>query len=477
MHTSRYAFFFLSMIVASGALAGCGSEVEEPQPLGAPGEALWARRFGRASTSEPAGLAVDAAGNVVVAGRYYGDEDFGGGSLPSPANNYQTFVAKYDTNGKHVYSRSFGDFMADGATDVALLPDGSAIVVGAFGGSIDFDTGALANAGFGDVFVAKLGPGGETAWAKRFGGGGDEIPAAVAVLPDGGVVITGNARGDYDIAGVGPVPEQANDVIFALRLDSGGDPVWARVFPGTYPAAMDVAARSDGGAVVVGRFYQDLTVSASKTLKTYEYSTDAFVLALDGKGEHLWSHAYGGEDYYTDEAASVAVDPAGGVLVTGTVSGGRDFGGGLLQGQGEPYEGTTFLVELDAAGAHVHSRLFGGTGDDRADAVAIDAAGDVILAGGMFGAFELGGEVKASVGGEDAFVAKVRRGGEPVFLETWASEESQTGATNGVHAYRVATDGARAVYVLGAGMGTVDFGVGVAPGSGFYDQFLLKLAP
>jgi hypothetical protein len=463
------------MLVGSVALVGCGTDVEE-QPDLAPGQTTWARRFGRASENEPAGLAVDAAGNVVVAGRYYGAVDFGGGPMPSPSNNYQAFVAKYDANGEHVYSRSFGDFWAEKATDVALFADGSAIVVGSFTGNIDFGAGALESAGLDDAFVAKLGPDGEAVWAKRFGGLGFEEPSAVAVTPDGGIVVMGKARGQFDIGGVGPAPAQPDTAIFTLRLDPGGEPLWTRLFVGSYPEGSDVAARADGGAVVVGNFTDWLEVSTTETLTSQMLSNDAFVVALDGKGELVWSHAYG-TNLSGDAAGGVTIDAAGHVLVTGSVTLSADLGGGPLAGEGEPWENNTFLLELDEKGAHVQSRLFGRAGSDSGAAVAVDAAGDVIIAGAMTGTVALGSQVTSSRGGIDAFVAKMRRGGDAVFLESWGNVEGYNDYNNGQYAYDVATDGARNVYVLGSAFGPIDFGVGVMPGTGFFDTFLVKLAP
>lgn len=478
LHTSRYAFFFSSMIAASVALVGCGSEVEEQPSEYEPGQTIWARRFGRASESEPMGLAVDASGNVVVAGRYYGDVDFGGGPLPSPGNNFQVFVAKYAPNGGHVYSRSFGDFWAEKATDVALLPDGSAIVVGSFAGFIDFGAGALESAGLEDAFVVKLGPDGETVWAKRFGGLGAEEPRALAVTPDGGLVVLGKARGQFDVGGVGPAPgaTDSDTAIFTLRLDPAGAPLWARTFVGFYPEAFDIAARADGGAVLVGYFNGSLTLSPTETLQGSMQSSDAFVVALDGEGALAWRHAYG-TDIGGDAAVGVTIDPAGQVLVTGDVTPGADLGGGPIGGTGEPYEGNTFLLELDEKGGHVQDHLLGRVGQDSGGAVAVDAAGDVLLAGTMLGSIGLGSEVQSSRGGADAFVAKMRRGGSGVFLESWGNVEGYDSYLNGQYAYQIAADGAGNAYVLGSAIGAVDFGVGAMPGTGYYDAFLLKLAP
>ena len=92
MFLSR-AFFLGSFVVFLG---GCGSDVTDPLELE---PSTWVRRAGRASDSESVGLAAFADGGVVMAGRYYGEVDFGGGTLPSPNDNFQAFVVKYYVQG------------------------------------------------------------------------------------------------------------------------------------------------------------------------------------------------------------------------------------------------------------------------------------------------------------------------------------------------------------------------------------------
>jgi hypothetical protein len=47
------------------------------------GAHLWSERFGGPSSDEAYGVAVDAAGNVALAGYFFGSVDFGGGDLIS----------------------------------------------------------------------------------------------------------------------------------------------------------------------------------------------------------------------------------------------------------------------------------------------------------------------------------------------------------------------------------------------------------
>lgn len=83
--------------------------------------------------------------------------NFGGGVLASLGGK-DIFVVKLDAGGNHRWSKRFGDASDQAASAVAVGPDGSAVVVGAFAGSVDFGGGALMSAGGTDIFVAKFAP-------------------------------------------------------------------------------------------------------------------------------------------------------------------------------------------------------------------------------------------------------------------------------------------------------------------------------
>jgi hypothetical protein len=152
--------------------------------------------LGCASAQE---VEVSAAGDVVLAGICIGELDLGDRSASCDGRKH-LFVARLDDAGDTIWWRTFGG--AGGVGGLAL--DGAEIAVaGYFEGTIDFGAGELV-AGHLDVYMAKLSSDGDHIWSRRFGAEGGRHSTsldALAVAPNGDLVITGLLRAPVDFGG------------------------------------------------------------------------------------------------------------------------------------------------------------------------------------------------------------------------------------------------------------------------------------
>ncbi|MDI1448636.1 hypothetical protein [Polyangium sp. 6x1] len=456
----------LGIVGLSAFFVGCGEEVAAETAPGAP---FWARRFGRDNYAAPVGLAGVASGGVIVAGRHYGDIDLGGGPLPSPSNNHQAYVARYDGEGNHVYSRSLGAEFSEEANDVAALPDGSALVAGTFRWSLNLDGISLPWGGGDDAFVAKLDPAGKVVWARTFGGAGNQRGRTIAAMPDGGAVVTGSTWGEVDL-GIGE-PQAGSNGDFLVRLAPDGTPMWSRTFRSDYGYVFtyDLAVR-DGVIAVVGEFNKALEVGLDFDLVAFGQH-DGFLVTYDFEGKPSWSRNVGGAGY-SDTTTGAAFTDDGGLVLTGSVEGNVDLGGGLLSVSDE-YDTNTYLLELDAKGNHRRSALYGGNDFDTGQGITMASDGSVILTGDMRGHMSFGEVALASHEDElwgDAFVAQLDAYRNPVFVRRIGGTDFQSGQ-------QAVVDGQGRVYVAGTAMGVVDFGLGPTPSTGYYETFVVALAP
>src|SRR5439155_22885770 len=135
----------------------------------ASGEARWTKGFAGTAAVGAMSVAVAASGNVAVVGHFSGTLDLGGDSLASDGFEDDVFVALFTPGGEHVWSRRIGDAGADDGYAIAVDAGGDVVIAGKFQQNVDFGGGAsLTSAGANDAFVARLAStDGATRWAKR----------------------------------------------------------------------------------------------------------------------------------------------------------------------------------------------------------------------------------------------------------------------------------------------------------------------
>jgi len=123
------------------------------------GNEAWARGFvGPGGWARATGIALDAGGNVDVAGTFSGKVDFDPG--PSTMNltsggSTDAFVAGLDTAGNFVYALQAGQANANSAEGVAANASGSVAIAGSYSGTIAFGATTLPSAGPASIFVAR----------------------------------------------------------------------------------------------------------------------------------------------------------------------------------------------------------------------------------------------------------------------------------------------------------------------------------
>ena len=118
------------------------------------------------------------------------------------------YVAKFDTNGGHVWSHSFGGKDKDWGNSIATDAHGNAYVTGWFWYEVDFGGTKVKSKGKEDIFLLKLSPTGSVLWAKSYGNSSRDMGKAVAVDAEGGIVSVGsyNVSLDFGAGELKPTP-------------------------------------------------------------------------------------------------------------------------------------------------------------------------------------------------------------------------------------------------------------------------------
>lgn len=179
-------------------------------------------------------------------------------------------------------------------------------------------------------------------------------------------------------------------------------------------------------------------------------SSQAYLAKYDAQGNVLWAQAAPASGF-----GDVAVDADGNAYAIGSFSGSATFGSTLLTTQAAF---DMVLVKYDPRGNVLWARAGGTLAGSRLgwSSVAIDAAGNAYVTGGLSGSANLGGSAGAltSAGTANLFVAKYSSQGNPI----WARQGggSKGGGSNGA---ALGVDAAGNIYLAGG------FGISAVFGS------------
>jgi len=299
------------------------------------GDEQWSRCVSTPSGmgGEIGAVAVDAAGDVYVGGRFYGTLDFGGGTQLFDLT-WQGFLAKYSgTTGSLVWAKKLTTTPASSGAPVRGLVVGSTDVyaLGEFTGTLDLGGKQLVSVSTAtDVYVARFATGsGAVQEARRLGDSGADTARDIARDGSTALVVTGAFVGQVDF-GTGALASKGAADAYLVKLDATTlATTWAKAF-GTPSAdqGVSVAVSATGEVAFAAEIWGAVDFGGGPV--PYFGQTDIALARFDAAGTHLYSKAWG----------QIAVDVPTSVVWVGTAVGlaGKyngatiDFGTGPLPG-------------------------------------------------------------------------------------------------------------------------------------------------
>lgn len=284
------------------------------------------------------------------------------------------------------YSSYFGGTGNDEGRAIALDSSGNTYITGRTA-STDLPLASAYDGtqnGSGDLFVTKLNAAGSAlTYSTYIGGSGDELARSISVDASGNAYVSGYTL-SADFPTVSPIQGAlagARDLVL-LKLNAAGSALtYSTYYGGTllddpYSSTIDAS----GNFYVTGETRSTDFPTASAYQGTHGGGTnDAFLLKINAAGSAATFSTYlGGSG--DDDAWAIAVDGSGNSYITGGTAS-TDFP------TASPYQGANagnddaFVTKFNAAGsALTYSTYLGGTGNDKARALAIDGAGNAYVA-------------------------------------------------------------------------------------------------
>jgi uncharacterized protein (TIGR03437 family) len=390
---------------------------------------VYSTYLGGSSEDSGQGIAVDSLGNVYLAG-ITNSPDFTTRNAFQPALSGQAndaFITKINNDGTAiVYSSYLGGSNIDQAFALALDAGNNAYIAGSTA-SQDFNTRSplqANNRGGADAFIAKVNASGTAlVYSTYLGGSGLDEAYGVAVDATGNAYLVGaTSSTDFNaINSIQPANRGQQDAFVAKVNVNGSVLLYATYLGGTaQDTAYAVAVDSNGNAVVTGNtFSTDFRVE--QPIQAFNRgSSDAFISKFNDNGSVLLFSTYLGGTA-GDFGRGVAVDGNNEIYVAGRTSS-TDFNTfNALQGFNRGNL-DAFVTKLNSQGSQfIYSTYLGGTQDDFAFGVAVDANGNAYVTGDTRSTdFTTRNPLQAANrGGFDAFVSKVNANGTELLYSTY----------------------------------------------------------
>lgn len=300
------------------------------------------------------------------------------------------YVACFSAEGTLDMAVQFGGDISDQPRAIAALPGGDIVITGYFldtfgaGGSK-----ALTASGGADIFLIRLNSAGEAVWSRRFGGSFADKGNALAITPDGDILLAGNFQNElaYENGGETHEIKSAGERdAFVFRIDSLGNVLWAESFGGSgHDEASRVIAGPGGDVYIAGTFEGTASLADGAGVMSAAHGEDAFLIALDADGQLNWSHQISSAN--REYVSGLVADERGDLYISGNFLGKLDPPNGVaLNSAG----GTDiFLMKFDATGKQVWSRRVGGAENEESFDLAVSAGQELMLSGHFQGDIDL----------------------------------------------------------------------------------------
>ncbi len=383
-----------------------------------------------------------------------------------------------------IYSTFLGGSLSDTVHAVAVDAQGNTYVTGETtsgdfpvkGGGITSPQGALTFA-----FVAKLNAAGDTiVYSAYLGGSSNTRGYAITVDKDGNAYL-GGVTGARNFPLANPVQntQPGLNIGYVAKLNPQGNALLFSTYIGgeRNDEVRDIALDKNGNIHVAGRVTSTQFPVVNALQPAFGGSSDAFAAMYAAPDYRLaYSTFLGGPS--AEEANALTLDAAGNTYVTGFAQGSGMATAGAYQVQ-VMSPNDAFVAKINTAAQLEWFTYYGGRGDDKGNAVALDSFGNVLVGGSATSnnLVTTSSALQPALRGDtDAFLAKFSANGRDLLYATYLGSSSmRTGINESIN--RIAIGALDAVTIAGVATGD-DFPF-VRPtqayGGGKSDGFVARL--
>ena len=266
----------------------------------ATGNWMWATGFqtlpnSSTDSSIPQAMAVDLVGDVIVAGVFSGETDFGGTSIN--VSSVEVFIAKLDgMSGNLKWVVHGGGGGTEQVTDVVVDNAGNIYVSGITPNNVLFGSNSYSIVGTEDAFVGKLSSGGAVQSVNGYGIANQAVSlTGLAVDGNGDLYAGGSYEGTMAKNGWSITANKGGADLFFIKEGSTSSNQWAATGGSNTADTLTALDVNSKGELIFSSFFLDGTFSAGTKSTTGTSSAwlstldaDAMVGGLTNTGGWSW---------------------------------------------------------------------------------------------------------------------------------------------------------------------------------------------
>lgn len=326
------------------------------------------------STNEGYGIAVDASGNIYVAGYFYDTITFGVSSTLTSAGSKDVYLAKYSSSGEILWVIQIGGSDTQEAIDLAVDASNNVYICGTLTGTTYFEatsnSQSFSGNGYKQSFITKFSSSGALIWNTV--NANTSSPCDVNSMTkdaSGNLYITGQFDGNINFGATNLVSNNSSYDIFVAKINpSTGAFIWAVKSGGaSNENATDIAVDGAENVFIVGSYDGTTTIGTNNF--TSRGNSDIFVAKLNASGNFVWSKTCGSTSL--DYGTCITVSNSGNdVFFLANFYGTLTFGSGLGTNPITPTGSRDLLIaKLSANGDYAWATH---CGNSSAETIALD---------------------------------------------------------------------------------------------------------
>jgi hypothetical protein len=202
-----------------------------------------------------------------------------------------------------------------------------------------------------------------------------------------------------------------------IKTDASGNKIWGTFYGGLrFDWGNDIALDGSGNILFTGYTSSDDQIATSGSHQETRASVwgtdayDAFVVKFNAAGTRQWSTYLGGLD--EDMGNGIAADNSGNIYVSGKTLSSSDIGTSSAYQISLSGGSDAFITKFNTSGVRQWGTYFGGTANDEAKDIVLDASGNILICGNSeSGSLASPGAYQTANSGGDAILAKFNAAG------------------------------------------------------------------